>query len=81
MLRAGLLLGILALAGCASGPHPALRLASKDFDCPIKELSRHEIYANKQRIEGCDKEAVYIKGCDGYGATAKCGWVRAPSGS
>ena len=61
---------------CAGGPHPALEVASKTFDCPSKELTRHEIYPEKQRIEGCGKEAVFVHGCDGYGATSECAWVK-----
>lgn len=68
----------LGLLGCASGPHPAIVMAEKDFDCPQKDLTRHEIYPNKQRIEGCGKEAIYIKGCSGYGLDEKCGWAKAP---
>ena len=53
-------------------------MASKDFKCPIKSLTRHEIYPNKQRVEGCGKDAVFIKGCTGYGVDSKCDWVKAP---
>lgn len=65
-------------SSCASGPHPALEMASKDFKCPIKSLTRHEIYPNKQRVEGCGKDAIFIKGCTGYGVDSKCDWVKAP---
>ena len=71
---------LVSLLGCASGPHPAIVMASKDFDCPEKSLTRHEIYPNKQRIEGCGKEAIYIKGCTDYGAAGKCDWAKAPPG-
>jgi len=69
----------LWLVGCASGPHPAVVMASKDFDCPQASLTRHEIYPNKQRIEGCGKEAIYIKGCTSgsYGTSGTCDWVKA----
>lgn len=72
------LITVLLLGACASGPHPALTLASRDFACPIEQLQRHQIYPNKQRIEGCGKEAIYIKGCNGYGADSKCDWVKVP---
>ena len=62
-------------AGCAIGPHPALALAKKDLGCDTK-LTLHEIYTRKVRVEGCGKEAIYVKGCDSYGADAKCGWAR-----
>lgn len=65
------------LLACASGPHPALKTAARDFDCPIAELKRDEIYPSKQRIEGCDKEAVYVKDCGGYGTDADCRWAKA----
>jgi hypothetical protein len=56
-----------------------MTMAARDFDCPMASLTRHEIYPNKQRIEGCGKEAIYIKGCggDSYGADSKCEWVKA----
>lgn len=74
----GFLLGVFLLLGCASGPHPAMQLAARDFDCPMASLKRHEIYKNKQRIEGCNKEAVYVKNCgQGYGTDAECGWAKA----
>jgi hypothetical protein len=75
-----ILLGSL-LGACASGPHPSLEVASKEFKCPVKDLTRHEIYPNKQRVEGCGKEGIFVKGCDGYGVTAQCGWVKAPPGT
>jgi hypothetical protein len=69
---------VLLLLGCASGPHPAMQLAASDFKCPIKSLKRHEIYPNKQRIEGCNKEAIYVKDCgSSYGTDATCGWAKA----
>jgi hypothetical protein len=68
----------LVLLGCASGPHPAMQLAARDFKCPIEQLERSEIYPNKQRIEGCDKEAVYVNACGSdYGTDAECGWAKA----
>lgn len=68
------------LSACASGPHPSLEYASKNLDCPVKQLTRHEIYANKQRIEGCGKEGVFVKACGGgYGVNEECKWARAKS--
>lgn len=64
------------MLACASGPHPALGIAAKDFKCDKSALTLHEIYPKKVRVEGCDREAVYVHGCDDYGATATCGWVR-----
>lgn len=67
----------LLLLGCASGPHPALQAAAKDFHCPIEQLERDEIYPNKQRVDGCDKHAIFVKDCgSGYGADAECNWVK-----
>jgi hypothetical protein len=78
MKRAGWrIAALLLLSSCASGPHPALEVAAKDFECPIAQLERHEIYPNKQRVEGCDKEAVYVKDCGGYGTDAACRWAKA----
>ena len=71
------LLTLLGLCGCASGPHPAMELAARDFDCPMKSLKRHEIYPNKQRVEGCGKEATYVKDCSGYGTDSDCKWAKA----
>jgi hypothetical protein len=68
----------VCLCGCASGPHPSLEVASKAFKCPVERLTRHEIYPNKQRVEGCEQEAVFIKGCTGYGVDSTCDWVKAP---
>lgn len=67
---------LLWCAGCASGPHPSLAVASEALDCPAAELKRHEIYPEKQRIEGCGKEGIFVRGCSDYGATAECGWTR-----
>jgi hypothetical protein len=67
---------LATLSACASGPHPAVQMAAKDFDCPMKDLKRHEIYPNKQRVEGCGKEAIYIKGCTDYGVDGECGWAK-----
>ncbi|HEX7477938.1 MAG TPA: hypothetical protein VF331_09030 [Polyangiales bacterium] len=44
-----------------------MTMAARDFDCPLTGLAHHEIYPNKQRIEGCGKEAIHIKGCGGEG--------------
>jgi hypothetical protein len=64
------------MLGCASGPHPALKLAAKDLSCDASGLSLHKIYPKKVRVEGCGKEAVYVDACTGYGLDAKCGWAR-----
>ena len=69
-------LGLL-LWSCASGPHPALEVASRDLKCDQKELKRHEIYPKRQRVEGCGKEGIYVEDCAGYGVDSKCRWVRA----
>ena len=77
-MRALRFIALIALCSCASGPHPALTIASRDFECPIKSLTRHEIYPNKQRVEGCGKEATYVKDCDtGYGTDSSCEWAKA----
>lgn len=65
-----------ALGACASGPHPALRIASEDLSCEQSELKLHKIYPKKVRVEGCGKEAIYVDACAGYGMEAKCGWGR-----
>jgi hypothetical protein len=68
---------VVLVVGCASGPHPALQVASRDFECPVGQLKRDEIYPNKQRVEGCGKEAVYVKDCGtGYGTDAECRWAK-----
>ena len=75
-----ILIATLLALGCASGPHPATTVAAKDFDCPIAEVTRHEIYPKKQEMKGCGKEGIYINGCAGYGANEKCEWVKQPPG-
>jgi hypothetical protein len=65
------------LLGCASGPHPALKLAAKHFACEESALKLHEIYPKKVRIEGCGKDAIYVDACGGYGVQEKCAWARA----
>jgi hypothetical protein len=70
------LLVVFGLLGCASGPHPAIVLAAKEFGCDVKVLKLHESYPRKVRVEGCGKEASYVKLCTGYGMDATCGWVR-----
>jgi hypothetical protein len=65
-----------ALVACASGPHPALKIASDDLGCEQSGLKLHQIYPKKVRVEGCGKEATYVNACDGYGADAQCGWSR-----
>jgi hypothetical protein len=59
-----------------------MTMAARDFECPMAGLTRHQIFPNKQRVEGCGKEAIYIKGCDsgGYGSDTKCEWVRTAAG-
>lgn len=71
------LLAVPALvAGCASGPHPSLEVASRELDCPVAQLTRDEIYPNKQRISGCEREAIFVKDCGGYGTDAGCRWAK-----
>jgi hypothetical protein len=70
------LLVLLASIGCATGPHPALALAAKDFGCDQKALTLHQIFPKRVRIEGCGKEADYVDVCDGYGMDAQCHWAR-----
>lgn len=67
---------VALLLGCASGPHPALKLAAQHLKCDEKALTVHEIYPKKVRIEGCGKEAVYVDSCHGYGVEEKCEWAR-----
>src|SRR5690349_8094550 len=74
--RGLILLAACALSACASGPHPALRIASKDLDCEQSGLKLHQIYPKKVRIEGCGREAIYVDACSGYGMDQKCGWGR-----
>jgi hypothetical protein len=62
--------------GCASGPHPALKVAAEDLGCEEKSLTLHEIYPKKVKIEGCGKEGIFVEGCSGYGVTSECGWAR-----
>jgi hypothetical protein len=71
------MVGLWLLLGCATGPHPALEVAAHDLACPIAQLQRHEIYPNRQRVEGCGKEGIFVKDCGGYGLDSKCRWVRA----
>lgn len=66
------------VAGCATGPHPAVVLAAKDLGCEAKGLTLHELFPRKVRVEGCGKEATYVKVCSGYGMDAKCGWAQKP---
>jgi hypothetical protein len=75
--RSGLsVLVVFSLLGCATGPHPAIVLAAKEFGCEAKLLKLHETYPRKVRVDGCGKEASYVKLCTGYGMDASCGWVR-----
>ena len=69
-------LATLAALGCASGPHPAIPIAAKAFPCDEKALTLHEIGPRMVRVEGCGKDATYVKVCDGYGIDSKCGWGR-----
>jgi len=64
------------MGGCASGPHPALKVAAEDLECDQNSLTLHEIYPKKVKIEGCGKEGIFVEGCSGYGVTAECGWAR-----
>jgi hypothetical protein len=74
--RGLILLAAWALGACASGPHPALQIASKDLNCEQSGLQLHEIYPQKVRVEGCGKQAIYVDACSGYGMDEKCGWGR-----
>ena len=74
--RGLILLAACALGACASGPHPALQIASKDLNCEQSGLKLHEIYPKKVRVEGCGKQAIYVDACAGYGMEEKCGWGR-----
>jgi hypothetical protein len=65
-----------ALGACASGPHPALQLASRDLSCEQSQLKLEQIYPKKVRIEGCGKTAIYVDACSGYGTDETCGWGR-----
>lgn len=65
-----------AFGACASGPHPALQLASTDLSCEQSQLTLHQIYPKKVRIEGCGKTAIYVDACNGYGSDETCGWGR-----
>jgi hypothetical protein len=40
------------LVACATGPHPALQLASKDLGCEQRALKLHQIYPKKVRVGG-----------------------------
>ena len=71
----GVLIGTGAF-GCASGPHPALVLATKDLACEQKALKLHEIFPRKVKVEGCGKDATYVNICAGYGIESKCDWQR-----
>jgi hypothetical protein len=64
------------LVACATGPHPALQLASKDLGCEQHALKLHQIYPKKVRVEGCGGEATYVDACTGYGVEEDCGWGR-----
>jgi flagellar biosynthesis GTPase FlhF len=74
--RGLILLAACALGACASGPHPALQIASRDLDCEQSALRLHQIYPKKVRIEGCGRQGIYVDGCSGYGMDEKCGWGR-----
>ena len=69
---------VLGSIACAHGPHPAVTLAAKEFACEPKAITLHELYPRKVRVEGCGKEATYVKICQGYGIDAKCGWAIKP---
>ena len=70
------LLAASTLVACATGPHPAVQIASEDLACEQSGLKVHEIYAKKVRVEGCGKEATYVDACSGYGVESECGWSR-----
>lgn len=74
--RGLILLAACTLGACASGPHPALQIASKDLDCEQSALQLHEIYPKKVRVEGCGRQGIYVDACSGYGIDEKCGWGR-----
>jgi len=74
--RGLILFAACALVACASGPHPALQVASTDLDCEQSGMKVHQIYPKKVRVEGCDQEAIYVDACNGYGVDAQCGWGR-----
>lgn len=78
MLHRGLFIALVAFAlgACASGPHPALQLASRDLSCEQSQLTLEQIYPKKVRIEGCGKTAIYVDACSGYGTEETCGWGR-----
>lgn len=74
--RGLVLFAALALVACASGPHPAIEVASSDLDCAQSAMKVHQIYPKKVRVEGCGQEAIYVDACDGYGVDSECGWGR-----
>jgi flagellar biosynthesis GTPase FlhF len=77
MSQRGLILfAACVLVACATGPHPALQLASKDLGCEQRALKLHQIYPQKVRVEGCGMEATYVDACTGYGVEENCGWAR-----
>ena len=79
MARWGLAwIATFGVCACASGPHPAVELAAKAFSCEPRAVTVHELYPRKVRVEGCGKEAIYVKVCSGYGMDATCGWARKP---
>lgn len=78
MPRRAFVLMSFGMFACASGPHPAVEIASKEFKCETTALKLHEIYPRKVRVEGCGKEAIYVKVCSGYGMDSKCGWAVKP---
>ena len=78
MNKRGLIVGLwLVVCSCASGPHPALEVASRDFDCPIKDLKRHEYTRIASAWKAATRKASSVKDCGGYGADAECRWARA----
>lgn len=74
--RGLILFAAFALVACASGPHPALEVASSDLDCEQSAMKVHQIYPKKVRVEGCGQEAIYVDACNGYGVGSECGWGR-----
>jgi len=73
---AACVLVVCVIVACATGPHPALQLASNDLGCEQRALELHQIFPKKVRVEGCGREATYVDACTGYGVEEHCGWGR-----
>jgi hypothetical protein len=74
--RGLVLFAACAFIACASGPHPALEVASSDLECDQSNMKVHQIFPKKVRVEGCGQEAIYVDACNGYGVDSTCGWAR-----